>query len=117
MTLDDLRAFAATLPGTSEAPHFELWSFRVGTRIYATFPPDAPELRVFVDEAGVHAAVAREPDAVAPLHWGAKLAGVRVQLEVADAAHVRALLVAAWARKAPRRVVAAWEARPDAERR
>jgi hypothetical protein len=110
MLLADVRAFALALPGTTEAPHFEVQSFRLGTKIYATYTAEA-ELRVFVDADGVAAAVARAPGVVAPLHWGEKLAGARVRLADADPEHVRALLVEAWARKAPRRVVAAWEAR------
>jgi hypothetical protein len=108
MDVDEVRAFARTLPGTTEEPHFELRSFRLGTKIYATFTPT--ELRVFVDAAGVAAAVARSP-AVEALYWGEKLAGARIRLEGADPEHVRALLVEAWARKAPRRIVAVYPAR------
>ncbi|MFZ5478563.1 MAG: MmcQ/YjbR family DNA-binding protein [Myxococcota bacterium] len=103
MTFAELRAFAASLPGTTEAPHFELLSFRVGTKIYATVPPGAPEVRVFVDEAAAREAVAREPGALELLYWGAKLAGVRARLDAADDDHLRALLRAAWERKGAKR--------------
>ena len=38
MTLDEARAVALSLPGSTEEPHFERISFRVGGKIFATAP-------------------------------------------------------------------------------
>src|SRR5262252_5419935 len=61
--LDSARAFALSLPGSTEEPHFEASSFRVRGKIFATVPPDDEHLHVFVDEGEVRAAVAAEWDA------------------------------------------------------
>ena len=76
--LDAARAFALSLPGSTEEPHFEASSFRVRGRIYATVPPDDEHLHVFVDEGEVRAAVAEDPAAFEPLVWGQRLRGLRI---------------------------------------
>jgi hypothetical protein len=108
--LDDVRALALGLPSTHEAPHFDLTSFRVGTKIFATAPPDGDHVRVFVDESEVRACVAEAPDRFEELRWGQKLAGVKVLLAGADPERVRELLEESWRRRAPTSVVAAYDA-------
>ncbi|MDP2314523.1 MAG: MmcQ/YjbR family DNA-binding protein [Pseudomonadota bacterium] len=110
MQIDEVRTFALTLPGATEAPHHELWSFRVNDKIFATYPGDGLRVHVFVDEAQTAAVVAAHPAAAEELWWGRKLAGVRLRLDVAPDALVRSVLVDAWRRKAPRRVVAVYDA-------
>ena len=80
MDLDDVRSLAprAARP-TYEAPHFDLTSFRVGTKIFATAPPDGDHVRIFVDEgevAGLRRP--RTPPAFEELRWGEQVAGVSV---------------------------------------
>jgi len=59
--LAQARRFALSLPGASEEPHFDMASFRVKGKIFATVPPDETWLHVFVDEADVQACVAEQP--------------------------------------------------------
>lgn len=100
MTLAELRSTALALPGTVEAPHFDYASFRVGGRIFVTVPPEGDRAHVFVaPEAG---------DGVlgcTPLPWGKKIVGVRADLLHTPDAELRRLVEAAWAEKAPRRLV------------
>ena len=103
------RAFALSLPGASEEPHFDMTSFRVRGRIFATAPPDETRLHVFVDETDIHAYVAEDPDAFEPLLWGQKVRGIRVLLAAAPQDRVQELLSEAWRRKAPKRLVAEHE--------
>lgn len=84
MKLDDARRFASSLPETHEQAHFEKTSFTIGGRIFATVPPGGHHLHVFVDEHDVRACVADDPSAFEELWWGKRLAGVRVDLRVAD---------------------------------
>ena len=105
MTVDDARRFALTLPEVTEEPHFELSSFRVGKKIFATVPPDGAHLHVFVDEHAVRAAVGLDPIAFAELRWGKSLAGVRVALARARPEVVHDLLEDAWRRKARKKLV------------
>lgn len=107
MDLVAVRALALALPGTSEEPHFHYGSFRVGGKIYVTVPPEGDRIHVFVEEAAIDAACAA--GGVEELWWGQKRLGVRVFLDRADAATTEALVRAAWRRRAPKRVVAAFE--------
>src|SRR4051812_42389604 len=101
MTLEEAREFALSLPEVTEAPHFEMASFRVRGRIFATLPPGGDVLHVFVEDQAVRAAVAEYPTAFEELWWGKQLAGVRVTLAAAEAEVVRELLEEAWRRRAP----------------
>ncbi len=40
MELEEVRPLGLSLPGATEEPHFEMASFRVRGRIFATLPPD-----------------------------------------------------------------------------
>jgi YjbR len=81
--LERARRFALSLPGASEEPHFDMASFRVHGKIFATVPPDGSHLHVFVDEGEVEACVAEQPAAFEPLLWGGKRRGLRVRLAAA----------------------------------
>lgn len=99
MTLTELRALALSLPQAVEAPHFDYASFRVGGRIFATVPPEGDRVHLFVT-----------PDAAtgvpgcSPLPWGQKIVGVRAILAEVPPDALRALVEAAWAAKAPKRL-------------
>jgi hypothetical protein len=110
MDLDEARALALALPEAHEAPHFDLTSFRVGKKVFATAPPDGDELRIFVDESETMACAEEAPDVFEELRWGQKLSGVRVTLSRADPLRVRELLEESWRRKAPKRLVKAFDA-------
>ena len=108
--LDRARRFALSLPGTTEEPHHEMSSFRVRGKIFATVPPDETRLHVFVDEAEIASSVAEDPGACEPLPWGKAVRGLRVLLAAAPAERVEDLLLEAWRRRAPKRVVADYDA-------
>lgn len=113
MTLEQARRFALSLPEAAEEPHFELWSFRVGGKIFATAPPDGGHLHVFVDDDAVRSAVGADRTAFEELRWGTKIAGVRVTLSAAKPDAVFDLLQASWRRRAPKRLIAAFDAERD----
>jgi hypothetical protein len=100
-----VRQFALALPGATEEPHFDMTSFRVRGKIFATATPDDIHLHVFVDEPEVSAAVGENPAVFEPLLWGRKVRGVRVSLPGAPAERVRELIEESWRRKAPARLV------------
>jgi hypothetical protein len=113
--LAQARSFALSLPGTSEEPHFDMTSFRVNGRIFATGAADESCLHIFVDESEVAASAAEEggadaPHAVEPLVWGRRVRGLRVVLAHAPDERVRELLALAWRRKAGRRLAADFDA-------
>lgn len=100
MKLGAVRRFALSLPGATEAPHFDYGSFRVAGRIFATFPPGGEHLHVMVGDEEREQALELHPRYVEKLWWGKKVLGVRVALAQADAQVVKELLRAAWERKA-----------------
>ena len=114
MDLDDVRRLALALPDAQEAPHFDLTSFRVGSKIFATAPLDGDVVRIFVDESEARACVTEERPGVALVQWGDKVSGVSLVLTTADPEQVAELLEDSWRRRAPKRVVAAFDAsRPN----
>ena len=110
--LDSARAFALSLPGATEEPHFDMSSFRVRGKIFATVPPDHEHLHVFVDEGELRAAVAEDQAAFEPLLWGQRLRGLRIRIAAAPNHRIAELLEESWRRRAPARLAA----ERDAER-
>jgi hypothetical protein len=106
MQADAVRRLALALPEAVEAPHFQMRSFRVDGKIFATMPPDQQTLNVFVSEEVRAPMVAANPAAFRDLQWGAKVVGMTVLLAQADAASVQRLLRLSWACKAPKRLAA-----------
>ena len=91
------------MPETVEQDHFGNPSFRVHGRIFATVP-DANHVNVMVDAFDVESVVRENPESCSELWWEKKLSGVRVSLPDAEPAMVKALIQAAWRRKAPKRL-------------
>jgi hypothetical protein len=108
--LSQARVFALSLPGTYEEPHFDMTSFRVNGRIFATAPADETRLHVFVDQDEITASVAELPGTFEPLLWGQRVRGLRVLLAAAPEDRVRELLADAWRRRASKRLVAEFDA-------
>ena len=108
MKFDQVRRFALTLPNTTEEPHFNYTSFRVGGKIFVTAPPEQTHIHVFVAEAEREIALAVDGAFVEKLLWGSKALGLRVALAKAPPARVRALVSQAYANKVakPKRVAA-----------
>jgi YjbR len=99
-----------SLPGTSEEPHFDMTSFRVHGKIFATAPADESRLHIFIDDSEVAGHVVELPGALEPLLWGQRVRGLRVLLAAAPDDRVRELLTDAWRRKAGKRMVAQFDA-------
>lgn len=100
MDAEAVRAFALSLPDAAEEPHFHFTSFRIGGKIFATMPPGDRLLHVFCPEVERQAAVLAYPDSCEVLHWGKRVAGVRIELDKASAHLVEELLQAAYDEKA-----------------
>jgi hypothetical protein len=113
MTTAQVRRCALSLPEATEEPHFKYTSFRVRGKIFATIPPDADHMHIFVGEQVREEALAAEPDFLEELRWGKKVVGLRVLLTAAKPGVVHELLREAWLGKAPKRLVAAFAARDD----
>jgi hypothetical protein len=113
MKLDAARTFALSLPETTEAPHFDLSSFRVKGKIFCTVPPEGKTLHVYADPDEARALVESDPAAYEHILWGKRERPewLRVHLAKAKVGDVKSLLEDAWRAKAPKRVLAAYDAR------
>jgi hypothetical protein len=97
-TESEVRRIALDLPGAIEQDHHGFPSFRVRGHIFATLP-DPGRLRAMLDEPGIRTAAADHPDSCAEFYWGKRLTCVEIDLALADAGLVRALLTDAWEHK------------------
>ncbi len=100
-----VRRLALALPESTEAPHHDMTSFRVGGKIFATMPPELDRVHIFVAADEVAGYVAEYPGAVEELWWGERLSGCRVVLGRATQALLRELLAEAWRRRAPKKLL------------
>lgn len=99
---EDLRRIALSMPGVSEAPHFDRLAFRAA-RIFTTLAADrrSANIRFAPDEQELKCLVAPEAFAALKGGWGA--AGwTRAELSALDEAELRAALEAAWRRAQPK---------------
>jgi hypothetical protein len=100
VTTDQARALALGRPQAIEQDHHGRPSFRVAKKIFATLWDDE-HMNVMLDEPGILTAVQQHPECCEPVHWGKRLAAVRVKLTSADASLLDELLADAWEHKAP----------------
>jgi hypothetical protein len=77
----------------------------VRDRIFATLWTDTA-MNVMAGEARILTAVDEAPHACSEVHWGARLAAVRVELPDVEPDLLADLLATAWVRKAPKALVA-----------
>jgi acetyl esterase/lipase len=101
LKIRDARRIALSLPEVTEEPHFDVSSFRVRGKIFATVPSDET-LRVFVEEELRDLMVGVDPKAYEKIWWGKKVVGLSVKLAKASQKDLEMLLRRAWARKAPK---------------
>jgi hypothetical protein len=112
MRLDAARRFALSLPETTEEPHFEKSSFRVRGKIFATVPLGGKHLHVFVEHDERRVLIDDMPEVFEAVGRGKTIAPdwLRVNLAAAAQDHVSELLEEAWRFKAPKRLVAEFDA-------
>ena len=101
MTPDQARQLALALPDAVEQDHHGRPSFRVGGKIFATLW-DAEHMNVMLDEGGILTVVQANPGVCEEVHWGKRLAAVRVDLGRASTSLLKGLLEDAWETKSGR---------------
>lgn len=100
-----LRRIALKLPETTEAPHFEMPSFRVGKKIFATARLNERKAMLKLSLELQEIACAKFPKAVSPVPgaWGQKGATF-VMIDEIDERDLADLVASAWAQIAPKRL-------------
>jgi hypothetical protein len=102
LTSEEARQLALALPEATEQDHHGRPSFRVAGKIFATLW-DEEHMNVMLDEGGIVEAVQQHPDICSEVHWGKRLAAVRVELARADPELLGRMLEEAWELRANRR--------------
>ncbi|NKZ06507.1 MmcQ/YjbR family DNA-binding protein [Actinomadura latina] len=114
ITLDDIRRFALALPEVEEVTHFRLPSFKVRKKPFAGVEKGEVTAVFSVSEEEAARAVAADSEVYEEVWRTAAtkiFVGLRVDLAKVDEERVRELVENAWRNKAPKRVVAAYDAR------
>ena len=110
VTADGLRRVALSLP---EAEERETWghpTFRVRNKMFASLSDDGRVAGVKATRQEQAALLAADPETFGVPAYVGQHGWVSVQLATADPEELRELLVEAWRRTAPKRLVAAFDA-------
>lgn len=101
------RKHALSLPGASEAKHFERVSFRIGTKIFATMTKDGTEAMVRVKPmAKLKQLLDEQPDVFFDYGgWTWKNHAIGVRLSQVSAARFRELVTESWKLVATKRLL------------
>jgi len=107
---EDVRALGLALPGVVEGTSYGTPALKVNGKLLARLKEDGETLALRVGFEERQALVASNPDVyfVTPHYEDYPM--VLVRLGAADTDELRELLEEAWLERAPKRVVAAWEA-------
>jgi hypothetical protein len=114
-TGDDLRRVALELPEATEKLTWEVHpTFRVRDKIFAILSEDGASVRVKGTPEQQRALVGSDPETFSvPSHVG-RYGWIGIQLERIDPEELREIVIEAWLRTAPRRLVKAYEAAEQA---
>ena len=105
VTMDEVRAFAATLPRSSEALVRGRVKFRIGRIVWLAFSRDATTMGFAFPRAWRAALVEAEPEKFSlPSEHDMRYHWVHVRLDAIDEEEMRELVEDAWAFCVPKRV-------------
>ena len=112
VTIDDVRAFAMSLPRTTEALVRDRVKFRVGRIVFVAFSRDETEMGFGFPKQEREALVRSEPDKfILPGRSDLRYQWVECRLAAIDAAEMRELVLDAWRMCVPKKVAAAYDDR------
>jgi hypothetical protein len=112
-TIDDVRAFAMTLPRTTEALVRDRVKFRVGRIVFVAFSRDETEMGFGFPKEEREALVRSEPDKfMMPGAGDLRYHWVECRLAALDATEMRELVLDAWRMCVPKKVAAEHDGRP-----
>jgi hypothetical protein len=105
VTMDEVRAFASTLPRSTEALVRGRVKFRIGRIVYLAFSADGTVMGFAFPKAFREALVEAEPEKFSlPRQSDMRYHWVHVRLAAIDADEMRELVEDAWAFTVPKRV-------------
>ena len=110
ITADQLRAMIGSLPEARESETWGQPTFRVRDKMFATLADDELTATVKATREEQAALVGADPETFTVPAYVGRHGWVGVQLARADPDELRELLVEAWRRTAPKRLVATYDA-------
>jgi len=113
VTYEQVRDWVLALPGTREVM-VEEWghpTLRVGDKMFASGMPGGDTLSVKASKEEQADLVAATPETYAVAAYVGRFGWVRVQLSTVDADELRDLVIEAWRRTAPKKLVKEYDAR------
>ncbi|HZN75521.1 MAG TPA: MmcQ/YjbR family DNA-binding protein [Micromonosporaceae bacterium] len=113
VTYEQVRDWVLALPGTREVM-VEEWghpTLRVGDKMFASGMPGGDTLSVKASKEEQADLVAADPETYAVAAYVGRFGWVRVQLSTVDADELRDLVIEAWRRTAPKKLVKEYDAR------
>ena len=110
VTVDDVRAFASTLPRSTEVFVRGRIKFRIGQIVYLAFSRDETQMGFAFPKEEREALVASEPEKfLMPTTSDLRFHWVEVRLAAIDATEMRELVLDAWRMVVPKRVAAEFD--------
>jgi hypothetical protein len=110
VTVEDVRAFALTLPRTTEALVHDRIKFRVGRIVYVAFSRDETIMGFGFPKEERDALVAGDPERfLLPRPSDLRYQWVEVRLATLDLEEMRELVLDAWRMCVPKKVAAAYD--------
>ena len=110
VTIDDVRAFAMTLPRTTEALVRDRVKFRVGRIVFVAFSRDQTEMGFGFPKEEREALVRSEPHKfLMPDQTDLRYKWVQVRLDAIDEDEMRELVLDAWRMCVPKKVAAEYD--------
>ena len=112
MTGDELRRIAMALPETEEKVTWEVdITFRVRDKIFVVMGQDGGSASVKASVEAQQALVGSDPKTFSVSHYTGRYGWTTVDLARVDASEMQELVEEAWRRTAPKKLVAAFDAR------
>jgi hypothetical protein len=111
VTYEQVREWILALPGCHEVM-VESWghpTLRVGDKMFATGAVDAPTMTVKASRDDQAELIAGAPETYSMAAYVGRFGWVKVELATADPDELRQIVVQAWRRTAPKRLVTAYD--------
>ena len=109
-TVDEVRRLALGMPDATEKPCFGTPGFYVRKKLFARVKEDGESIVVKVDPGEREALVQEQPDTFVVTPHYEKYAMVIIRLEHADPEELEEMIIEAWRRSAPKRLLADYDA-------
>lgn len=109
VTAADVRKMLSALPETEECLTWDSATFRVRNKIFAMIHPSGQKVTVKAGKSEQAALFATDPETYAPASYTGRFGWVTVQISLVHPDDLHDLIVEAWRRTAPMRLVATYD--------